>query len=78
MVVVATGNVRHQDIVDMVEKNFAKIPKTTHLERRNTERPIYIPALQFVRDDEMINSNVGIFFDAPSWHDKDFYGFLVF
>ena len=78
MVVVATGNVRHEDIVDMVEKNFSKIPQTTILERRNTERPIYIPAMQFVRDDEMVNSNVGIFFDAPSWHHEDYYGFLIF
>lgn len=78
MVIVATGNVRHQDVVDMVEKSFSKIPQTTHLERLSTERPIYIPALQFMRDDEMVNSNVGIFFDAPSWHDQDYYGFLVF
>jgi predicted Zn-dependent peptidase len=78
MVVVATGNVRHEDVVDMVEKNFGKIPQTTHLERLNQERPIYIPALQFLRDDEMINSNVGVFYDAPSWHDKDYYGFLLF
>ena len=25
----------------------------------------------------MINSNVGILFDAPSWHDEDYYGFLI-
>lgn len=30
-----------------------------------------------IRDDEMINSNVGVFYDAPSWHDKDYYGFLL-
>ena len=32
----------------------------------------------FVRDDEMINSNVGIFFDAPGWAHEDYYGFLLF
>ena len=26
----------------------------------------------------MVNSNVGIFFDAPSWHHKDYYAFLLF
>ncbi len=31
----------------------------------------------FVRDDEMINSNVGVFYDAPSWKHEDFYGFLL-
>ncbi len=77
LVVVATGNVRHDEVVDMVEKNFGKMKSTSSLERRNVEKPIYIPALQFIRDDEMINTNVGIFYDAPSWHDKDYYGFLL-
>lgn len=77
LVVVATGNVRHDEIVDMVEKNFGKMKSQSSLERRSTERPIYIPAMQFVRDDEMVNTNVGIFYDAPSWHDKDYYGFLL-
>lgn len=30
-----------------------------------------------MRDDEMINSNVGIFYDAPSAKDEDFYAFKV-
>lgn len=78
MVIVATGNVKHDEIVDMVEQRFGKVPQSSALEIRNTERPIYIPALQFVRDDEMVNANVGIFYDAPSWHHEDYYGFLVF
>lgn len=78
LVVVATGNVKHDQVVDMVEKNFGKIGKTSDLARRNTERPIYHPGLLFIRDDEMINTNTGIFFDAPSWHDKDYYAFLLF
>lgn len=41
------------------------------------EKPIYIPAILFIRDDEMINSNVGIFYDAPSVKDKDYYAFLL-
>ncbi len=26
----------------------------------------------------MVNSNVGVFYDAPSWKHKDFYSFLLF
>lgn len=33
LVVVATGNVRHDEIVDLVEKNFGKMRATTHLDR---------------------------------------------
>jgi len=31
-----------------------------------------------IRDDEMINSNVGVFYDAPSVKDEDYYSFLLF
>lgn len=31
----------------------------------------------FIRDDEMVNSNVGVFYDAPSWKHEDFYSFLL-
>lgn len=37
LVVVATGNVRHDEIVDMVEKNFGKMKSQSSLERRSTE-----------------------------------------
>ena len=77
MVFVATGNVEHDEIVDMVEGSFGKLDKGTELERLNEERPIYNPALLFIRDDEMVNSNVGVFYDAPSWKHKDYYGFLM-
>ena len=30
-----------------------------------------------IRDDEMMNSSIGVFFDAPSWKDEDFYSFLL-
>lgn len=31
----------------------------------------------FVRDDEMVNSNVAVFYDAPSIKDADYYSFLL-
>jgi processing peptidase subunit beta len=77
MVVVATGNVNHDEIVDMVEDKFGKVGKHCPSKRYNTERPVYNPALLMVRDDEMVNSNVGVFYDAPGWKHKDYYGFLL-
>jgi hypothetical protein len=41
------------------------------------EKAVYNPGLLMIRDDEMINSSVGVFYDAPSWKDKDFYSFLL-
>jgi processing peptidase subunit beta len=76
--VVATGNVSHDQIVDAVQQHFDTLPKTTNVSAVNTEKPIYIPGLLMIRDDEMYNSNVGIFYDAPSVRDEDYYSFKMF
>ena len=77
VVVVATGDVSHAQIVEQVEQAFAALPKTTDIPTKNSERPIYIPAILMIRDDEMYNSNVGIFYDAPSVKDEDYYAFYL-
>jgi hypothetical protein len=30
-----------------------------------------------IRDDEMYNSSVGVFYEAPHWKHPDFYSFLL-
>jgi processing peptidase subunit beta len=76
IVIVASGNVNHEDLVDMVERNFSSLPRSSHA-NRSSEKPIYIPAIQMMRDDEMYNSNVAVFYDAPSYRHKDFYSFQL-
>lgn len=41
------------------------------------EKAVYNPGLLMIRDDEMLNSSIGVFFDAPSWKHEDFYAFLL-
>lgn len=79
MVIVGTGDINHEQLVELCEKNFGgqKFPAKPRQAILNTNRPIFNPALLFIRDDEMVNSNVGVFYDAPSWKDKDFYSFLL-
>jgi len=31
-----------------------------------------------IRDDEMANLNIGVFFEAPSWTDPDYFGMHFF
>jgi len=50
--------------------------KTTNAKQKNTEKAIFTPALLYIRDDEMYNSNVGVFYDAPSIKHPDYYSFL--
>ena len=77
IVVVGAGNINHEEFVSQVSSAFQSLPKFSSTKVKNTERAIYIPALMFVRDDEMVNSNVGVFYDAPSIKDPDYYSFLL-
>jgi len=43
----------------------------------NLEKAVFNPGLLMIRDDEMINSSIGVFYDAPSWKHEDFYSFLL-
>ena len=31
----------------------------------------------FMRDDELYNAGIGVFYDAPSWYHEDYYAFLL-
>lgn len=77
LVVVGSGAVDHQAFVDQVNEAFATMGKTATGEKANTDKAVYVPALMFVRDDEMANSNVSVFYDAPSIKHPDYYGFLM-
>ena len=77
IVVVGAGNLNHDEFVGQVQAAFQSLPKSTAGKIKNKDRPIYIPALLFIRDDEMVNSNVGVFYDAPSIKDPDYYAFLL-
>jgi processing peptidase subunit beta len=75
LVVVASGNVNHEEVVSAVEAHFASLPKSSGATAPNSERPIFTPSLLFMRDDEMINSNCAVFYDAPGVKHPDYYGF---
>ena len=77
IVIVGAGNINHDEFVNQVENAFHGLQKLSSSKKKNTERPIYIPALMFIRDDEMVNSNVAVFYDAPSVKDPDYYAFKL-
>lgn len=43
----------------------------------NLNKAVFNPGLLMIRDDEMANSSIGVFYDAPSWKHEDFYAFLL-
>lgn len=77
IVVVGTGNIDHDAFVQQVGNEMASIGQKSVGERAGTEKCVYVPALLMMRDDEMYNANVGVFFDAPGRKDPDYYAFLL-
>lgn len=77
MVIVGTGNVNHDQLVELAQKNFSSLPALAPKRTNSIAKPDFHTSLMFIRDDEMMNSNAGVFYDAPNWTDKDFYPFLL-
>lgn len=77
MVVVGTGNIDHNQFVDLVNNAFGTMSKSATGEQPNKDKAVYTPSMLFIRDDEMYNSNVAVFYDAPSIKHEDYYGFLL-
>jgi len=77
MVVVGTGNVNHDEFAAEVNNAFKNVNKTATDKAANSDKCVYVPALLMIRDDEMYNSNIGVFYDAPSIKHQDYYSFLL-
>lgn len=77
VVVVGTGGVEHDALVDMVSGAFGSLPQSSSGARANSDKCVYTPALLMMRDDEMYNANVGVFYDAPGVNDEDYYSFQL-
>lgn len=77
LVVVGSGNIDHTQFVDMVSNSFHGVSRQASGVQANMDKAVYVPALLFIRDDEMYNSNVGVFYDAPNIKHEDYYGFLL-
>lgn len=77
IVVVGAGNINHEEFVSQVNQHFSSLPKSTASKIKNQEKAVFNPAMLFIRDDEMINSNVAVFYDAPSIKHQDYYSFLL-
>ena len=77
LIIVGTGCVDHDAFVSAVDQHFGTVAKSTAVPEANSETCIYTPSLLFVRDDEMVNSNIGVFYDAPTFNHPDYPGFLL-
>ena len=78
MVIVGTGAVEHQQLVDLAEQHFGNMQRKSERPKQGMAKAVFNPGLLMIRDDEMVNSSIGVFYDAPSWKHEDFYAFMLF
>lgn len=77
-VVAGAGNISHENLVNAVKKSFGSANPNAPAVRKNSEKPYHTPSCMFMRDDELANLNIGVFFEAPSYTDPDFFAMHVF
>jgi predicted Zn-dependent peptidase len=76
MYVVVCGDVNHDKITEGISKSFATIPtdcpNPTLIVPENNEKPIFSASMINIRDDDVENGHVGLFYQVPGYNSKVF------
>lgn len=75
MVLVGAGGVPHQQLVDLAEKYFSKIPSSTEFSQK--VKPDFVGSEVRMRDDTLPTANIAIAVEGVSWKDPDYFTALV-
>ncbi|KAK3672734.1 Mitochondrial-processing peptidase subunit beta [Recurvomyces mirabilis] len=83
MVLVGSGGVPHNQLVDLAEKYFSHLPQhnssqQAHAAVRGTEQtPDFVGSEVRIRDDTIPTANIAIAVEGVSWKDDDYFTALV-
>jgi processing peptidase subunit beta len=83
MVLVGSGGVPHQQLVELAEKYFAKLPSApptstaAAIAAAQKQKPDFIGSDVRIRDDTMPTANIAIAVEGVSWKDPDYFTALV-
>lgn len=75
LVVVATGEVDHNEVVGMVEEKLGNLPRVGV--PLDDSEAVFTPSCIHVRDDDVDLLHMGMFLQAPSRMHEDYFGFLL-
>jgi processing peptidase subunit beta len=78
VIVTGAGNLEHEGFVKAVQKAFGGLQAGEPPVYPNSEKPYFTPSIMTMRDDELSNLNVGVFFDAPTWDHPDALSIIFF
>jgi processing peptidase subunit beta len=80
MVLVGAGGVPHQQLVEMADKYFSKLPSKapeTSAYILSKKKPDFIGSDVRIRDDTIPTANIAIAVEGVSWNDPDYFTALV-
>ena len=83
MVLVGSGGVPHQQLVELAEKYFSKLPNApptsmqAMIAAAQKEKPDFVGSEVRIRDDTMPTANIAIAVEGVSWKDPDYFTALV-
>lgn len=80
MVLVGAGGIPHDTLVELADKNFAKLSgksPETHAYLLSKKKPEFIGSDVRIRDDTIPTANIAIAVEGVSWNDEDYFTALV-
>ena len=76
MVLVGAGGVPHEQLVELAEKHFSKLP-TSSAAGVAKEQPDFVGSEVRMRDDTMPTAHIAIAVEGVGWNDPDYFPALV-
>ncbi|KAI0169149.1 mitochondrial-processing peptidase subunit beta [Hypoxylon sp. FL1284] len=80
MVLVGAGGIPHDKLVELAEKNFSNLPKTsphTTAYIESKRKPNFIGSEVRIRDDTIPAAHIALAVEGVSWNDDDYFTALV-
>ena len=80
MVLVGSGGIPHDQLVDLAEKHFSKIPHApppSSYAAQPKVQPDFVGSEVRIRDDTVPTANIAIAVEGVSWKDDDYFTGLV-
>jgi processing peptidase subunit beta len=77
MVLVGSGGVPHEQLVELADKHFSKLPGSSSMRAVSKETPDFIGSEVRLRDDTMNTAHIAIAVEGVGWNDPDYFPALV-
>lgn len=77
MVLVGSGGVPHEKLVELAEKHFSGLPGTAAPETLSKQKADFIGSDVRVRDDTLGTANIALAVEGVSWNSPDYFTALV-